>query len=100
MKEVVGQEELLELVASWVEAVEKEKESLEVVQMLVLALALGVYSVRKGGEVGGYLGAVEAGRTVGGKWKQEGGWKKEEVKKLRGLCEEVGRVLAVDISEE
>jgi hypothetical protein len=82
-REALEDEEMVELAASFVEAIKEEEESEDVVKALVLSLALMYYCSPAGSEIGGILRAVEAETVVRGKGK-EGGMKVD-----KRLCEEV-----------
>ncbi|KAF3930596.1 hypothetical protein ABW19_dt0204746 [Dactylella cylindrospora] len=86
--DALSDDDQIQLLATVVESIDREKESTEALRGLVLSLGLVVYGAKVDGEVLELVGVLEAGRIVGDK-----GRKGE--KKLLGddgarLCKEVG----------
>jgi len=82
-REALEDEEIIELAASFIEAIKEEEESEDVVKALVLSLALMYYCSPGGSEMGGILRAVGAEAVVRGKGKEG------RMKVDKRLCEEV-----------
>ena len=75
----------VELAASFLEALEREKESVEVLRGITLALGLLAYGCTREGELNDLLGAMDAKNILGSKMK--------EVDKEQNLFKEVMRVV-------
>ncbi|KAF8246354.1 DUF862-domain-containing protein [Wilcoxina mikolae CBS 423.85] len=88
-KEVLPDEALVELAASFVEALKEETGSAEVVKALTLSLALVYYCVPEGSDLGDTLAALEAEKVLK---------EKSKVKAIavdKALCNEVAALVAV-----
>ncbi|KAK6533449.1 hypothetical protein TWF694_002389 [Orbilia ellipsospora] len=91
--DALSDDDQIQLLATVVESVDREKESTEALRGLVLSLGLIVYGAKVDGEVLELVGVLEAARIVGNKGKNSD-------KKLLGddgarLCKEVGEELLV-----
>ncbi|KAF3908467.1 hypothetical protein ABW21_db0203579 [Orbilia brochopaga] len=88
--DALSDDDQIQLLATLVEAVDREKESAEALRGLVLSIGLIVFGSRIDGEVLELIGVLEAARIVGEKGKAD--------KKVLGddgarLCKEVGEEL-------
>lgn len=91
--DALSDDDQIQLLATLVEAVDREKESTETLRGLVLSIGLIVYGARVDGEILELVGVLEAGRIVASKGSKGD-------KKLLGedgarLCKEVGEELLI-----
>lgn len=82
--------ELVELFVCILEAVKREEEDAGGLKALLVAGLLVVYCAPEGAEVLDVIDALGAGEVV----KEKGGSEVGRKLKVRGLCEEIGRVLS------
>jgi len=92
-QEVLEEGELVELFVGILQAVGREKEDAGGLKALLVAGLLAIYCVPEGAEVLDVIDVLGAGEVV----KEKGGSEVARRLKVRGLCEEIGRVLSCEV---